>query len=78
MYGVVHRSCLASSFHLACNLVNDLHKSFAVQPIIVNCFPSLMSVTIGTTSVKKQVRANYETKQELRMGHAKKGLNYAS
>ena len=51
--GWSNRSFRGSSFHLACNLV-DLDKSFALQPIIVNCFPSFMSVTIGTTSVKKQ------------------------
>ena len=42
------------NLHLACNLA-DLHKSFAVQPIIVDSSLSkLMSVTIVAASVKKQ------------------------
>ena len=40
------------NLYLACNFA-DLHKSCAVQPIIVDSFLSLMSVTIGAASVKK-------------------------
>lgn len=40
------------NLYLACSFA-DLHKSCAVQPINVDSFLSLMSVTIGAATVKK-------------------------